>query len=73
MTFGDQVRAMTDEELAYFMANEQIQIAEALATKIDRTFKFSEEDMKNTAAEWIEWLKTDANIIGLGGNDDIDV
>jgi hypothetical protein len=55
---GDSIRAMTDEELAEFMANQQIVIVNAVCAMLNVT---APNLMPETKQEWLDWLKQEAD------------
>ena len=56
---GDNLRAMTDEELAEFFANKQTDVENEIAEKGGYSDHIS---TKPTVSEWLDWLREDAEV-----------
>ena len=65
MTYGESVRAMTDKELANFMAEVQVQICVRLLRRFDmRPKKDMNLAKKQIAAEWLKTLRAEGDFRG---------
>lgn len=58
MTYGDRIRAMTDEELARFMTSVQVDVFEKAGKAVGYPGKLvKDSDIADSEAEWLDLLK----------------